>query len=254
MSANNLRWLAKFHLLILDEVDSTNEEAKRIVASDNSPNYLVVCAKKQIAGKGRNGRVWESQEGNLFVSVIVPKTASLEEMSQLSFVSSLALYYSISSIFQNYSEQSSITLKWPNDVLVNDKKVAGILLETAGANSEYVVVGVGVNVKKCPMIQGKNITSLFDEGLHFLDSSEVLNRFMTYFYKYYQLWIADQFIEIREKWLKRSKGLGQIITVDSGFERVSGKFLDIDFSGRLRIQVASGQIFHLNTGEVFFND
>lgn len=254
MSANNLRWLTKFHLLLLDDIDSTNNEAKRIVASDNSPNYLVICAKKQSAGRGRNGKFWQSEEGNLFVSVIFPRTGTIEEMSQLSFVSSLALHYAISSIFQNYSINKPISLKWPNDVLVNNKKVAGILLETAGLHSEYVVVGLGVNVKNFPTINGKYTTSLFAEGLHFLDPSELLNRFMTYLYKYYQIWITDQFMEIREKWLKRTKGLGEIITVDSGLERVSGKFLDIDFTGRLRIQVASGQIFYVSAGEVFFNE
>lgn len=252
--ANNLKWLSKFHLLLLDEVDSTNSEAQRIALSDRSPSYLVITSKKQTNGRGRSGRTWESPHGNLYMSVIVPKTATLDEMSQLTFVSSLALENAISSLFHSEGMNTKIELKWPNDVMINDKKVAGILLESAGKNMEYIVIGVGVNISKAPEIKDKPSTSLQAEGLTKLESTEMLNRFMSNFLKLYQTWLSEEFRGIREKWLKKARNIGKIISVDSGGTRISGKFMDIDFKGQLRVQVASGQIHSINTGEVVFSN
>ncbi|NDB81842.1 MAG: NAD-dependent epimerase/dehydratase family protein, partial [Alphaproteobacteria bacterium] len=100
---NNIKWLDKFHLLLLDEVDSTNNEAKRIALTGQSPDYLVVCAKRQTNGRGRYGNSWESVEGNLFMSLIVPVSKDLDTMSQLSFISAVALDNVISNLFKTHN-------------------------------------------------------------------------------------------------------------------------------------------------------
>ncbi|MDX1923955.1 MAG: biotin--[acetyl-CoA-carboxylase] ligase [Rickettsiaceae bacterium] len=252
--ANNLKWLETFHLLLLDEIDSTNDEAKRIALSGQSPDYLVICAKKQNKGRGRSGNNWESLDGNLFMSLIVPSSKDLDSMSQLSFVSSLALENLLSNLFKKYSINNMLELKWPNDVLINDKKVAGILLETAGKNNEYLVIGIGVNITQSPVIEDRKITNLHEEGLLKIDRNEIMNRFMSHFSVLYKNWQTNEFLSIRSKWLKKAKGLGKIISVNTGSSRISGRFMDIDFKGQIRLHVSSGQIHSVNTGELFFGE
>jgi BirA family biotin operon repressor/biotin-[acetyl-CoA-carboxylase] ligase len=246
------KWLGKFHLLLLEDVDSTNSEAKRISILDPSAGYLVICAKKQSLGRGRYGKSWSSPEGNFYCSIIIPKTSNLDLMAQLSFVASVALEEAISSFFYDYKLHKKPELKWPNDILIDDKKVSGILLETAGELNEYVVIGVGANLQESPSLQEYKTTSLREEGINFIDVNDFLDRFMSNFYKLYCIWLADGFLPIREKWLKKAKGKGKIVNVNTGTERISGKFLDLDLKGGMRIQLASGHIYTLNNGEVFF--
>ncbi|MDX2050732.1 MAG: biotin--[acetyl-CoA-carboxylase] ligase [Rickettsiaceae bacterium] len=251
---NHLSWINKFNLVLLDEIDSTNDEARRIAMSPGSPSYLVVCAKKQTFGRGRSGKQWESPLGNLFMSVIVPINRDLEQMSQLSFVVGLALERAILGFFNKYSLRPQIELKWPNDVLLNDKKVAGILLESIDSNAKSLVIGIGVNVTQMPFVRDKIITSLYNEGLRDLDNTDVLHAFMLNFETLYDEWNIGGFLSIREMWLKKAKGLGDIITVSTGASRISGKFMDIDFKGKIRLHISSGQIHSVSTGELFFGE
>ncbi|MDX1917243.1 MAG: biotin--[acetyl-CoA-carboxylase] ligase [Rickettsiaceae bacterium] len=251
---NSIKWLDKFHLLLLDEVDSTSDEAKRIAATGQSPDFLVVCAKRQTNGRGRYKNIWESYEGNLFMSIIVPTTHDLDAMAQLSFVTSLALENAISSLLKMYNTDGLIQLKWPNDILLNDHKIAGILLETGGLNNNFIVIGVGVNICRSPLIADKKITDLYKEGLVSAEKNEIMNRFMSNFSILYANWLEEGFLPIRDKWLKKAKGIGKIISINTGSSRISGKFLDIDFKGQARIGVSSGQVHSVNTGEIFFSE
>jgi len=251
---NNTKWLNQFRLISLDEIDSTNNKAKLLSITDEPCSHTVIHADKQTAGRGRYGRKWESLDGNLFMSIILPKTASLEKMAQLCFVCGLATEAAITGIIQSYNQNLSTKLKWPNDVLVNDKKIAGILIETAGKNNEYIIVGIGVNIKAAPILQENKTTSLFAEGISFVTSKDLLNEIMTKFIKYYYIWLSEEFLPIRERWIKKAKGIGEVINVTTGHNRVSGKFIDIDFTGSIRVLLASGQIYSINAGEVFFSD
>lgn len=249
----NLRWLQSFQLLILDEVDSTNEEAKRIAASDSSPSHLVIWSRKQTSGKGRYGRQWESEDGNLFMTIILPRTGSIQDMGQLSFVSSLAVEGSIVELATKYNLNVDIKVKWPNDVLVNNKKIAGILLETAGLNNEFIIIGIGVNVSSSPQNLKDKATNLFNEGFYFTEANFMLGFIMTNFVKHYHQWLTNDFRVIRDQWLLKAAKVGENITVQTYQSRVSGEFIDIDFNGAIRIKVASGQICSVYSGEVFFD-
>ena len=249
---NNIKWLDKFHLLLLDEVDSTNNEAKRIALTGQSPDYLVVCAKRQTNGRGRYGNSWESVEGNLFMSLIVPVSKDLDTMSQLSFISAVALDNVISNLFKTHNIDVNIELKWPNDVLINDHKIAGILLESTGYQNNYLVIGIGVNISNSPIIKDRKVTDLYKEGLVGVEKHEIMNRFMSNFSVLYDNWLENGFLPIRAKWLKKAKGIGKIISINTGSSRISGRFMDIDFKGQARISVSSGQVHSVNTGEIFF--
>lgn len=249
----NLKWIKHFQLLILDEVDSTNSEAKRIAAAEKSPSSLVVWSHSQTEGRGRHGRKWESLQGNLFISIMLPRTGMLKYMAQLSFVASLSVSNAISYLAEKYNISLDIEHKWPNDVLVNKKKISGILIESGGLNNEYIVVGIGVNVKEFPSFLSKTTTSLKDNGLYFTEPHEVLCCVMTFFEKHYREWLVNDFLKIRDEWIKKASQLNDIITVATSHSRISGKFVDIDFSGAIRLQVASGEILSVHAGEVFFH-
>ncbi len=246
-------WQNKFSLVNLDIADSTNNEAKRLVAKSPSKNF-VIKAERQTDGRGRYGKKWDSIDGNLFMSIILPCTAPLDIMAQISFVTSLAIGNAITELSKGNRPLYNIELKWPNDVLLNDKKVAGILLEAAGKTNEYLVIGVGVNIKNSPDLKDYNATSLIAENLLSVDASEMLNVLMKYFDKYYQLWEEKDFLSIREKWLKCAKNLRKEITIDTGKSKISGIFLDIDFNGAIRLQLKNGEIRKIHSGEVYFGE
>lgn len=242
-----------FDFIFLNDVDSTNLEAARYI-NENKKNaaYKVICANKQTAGKGREDRKWHSPEGNLYLTIIIPKTNSLEVMSQLSFVTSLAIHKSLKNIFKEYGLNKDIKLKWPNDVLVDDKKISGILIEAPSLCEEYILVGVGLNISSHPDLQDKPTTSLKNEGVDIISNINITNMFMNEFNRYYKKWLIDDFIPIRDEWIKNAQNIGKLISVNTRFSRVSGKFIDIDLSGSIRLKISSGQIFTINTGEVFF--
>ena len=245
-------WARRFDVIALEEVDSTNLEAKRLAQSSSFSPYSLIYAKKQTAGKGRMGRSWESLDGNLFISIIVPVTDNLMKMSQLSFAASLALAKTLKYFAEKYNQKIKISHKWPNDVLVNDKKIAGILLESAGKNKEYLIIGIGVNIATSPKFDSNSI-SLSELEINFVSTDAFLDKLMREFLYFYQSWISEGFMKIREAWIKRAKSLGEVINIKYGGSLVSGKFVDIDLAGAIRLQISSGQIVSSNIGEVFFD-
>ncbi|MEI7670065.1 MAG: biotin--[acetyl-CoA-carboxylase] ligase, partial [Pseudomonadota bacterium] len=141
-----------YHLLAFDSLDSTNEEAKRL-AANGGMHGAVIWSKLQTDGKGRMGRKWVSEEGNLFCSILLSPDTDIQSFSQLSFVASVAAIETIRSILPDEAE--NINCKWPNDILMNGKKIGGILLESfetidssksENNKTRWVVVGIGINI------------------------------------------------------------------------------------------------------------
>src|SRR5271154_795990 len=120
----NSNLLNDYHLLSFDALDSTNEEARRL-ANGGGCHGAVIWAKRQTEGKGRLGRVWISSEGNLFVSVLLQPDKPLKEFSQLSFVTAVAALEALEALIP---EGRKLTCKWPNDILIDGRKLGGILL------------------------------------------------------------------------------------------------------------------------------
>lgn len=245
-----LKWLQKYNLLAFEEIDSTNNEAKRLMQS-GAFDRLVIWSKSQTQGKGRHGRGWDSPEGNLYLSVLLPINCSLEQSSQLSFVMSLAVYDVITSLAVKNKKKLDVKLKWPNDVLVNGKKVCGILMESLSEEvNDWVTIGIGLNVEKSPDIE--NTTSLKELGLK-VTVGEVLGMVMNQFDYYHDMWLIYEFEKIRKIWLKNAYMMRKVITINNIHNRVSGTFEGIDKEGNIVIKLASGEKFSMNTGEVFFD-
>lgn len=231
--ADNL--LNSYHLLSFAEIDSTNEEAKRL-AHAGGGHGAVIWAKKQSAGKGRMGRIWVSQEGNLFVSVLLKPQKPLIEFSQLSFVAANAALEALRPLMP---KGARLACKWPNDILLGGKKLGGILLESfqAGDMGSWVVVGLGLNIENCPAKMEFPATCLKDEGVELVSAKIVLSRFIHHFIEEYNLWSNRGFAPIRKRWTEAAWGKGKKLRARMPDNEIEGVFDGIDAHGALILKL-----------------
>jgi len=241
-----------FTLIALDSVDSTNEEAKRR-ARDGAEDGTLIWAQEQTAGRGRGGRDWASPRGNLYCSVVTRPECTLAEAAQLGFAACLGVGGGVGSLVPPLTE---LHYKWPNDVLLNGRKVSGILLETASlpeGGLDWLIVGVGINVASRPRDTAFAATSLADTGAGAVEVATVLTAFCRQFLSWVNRWLDEGFAPLRQAWLIRAKGVGEPITVRLGDGRVlEGVFQGLDPRGALLLQTADGATRTIDHGDVFF--
>ena len=248
--------LNDYHLLSYDVLDSTNEEAKRL-AGGGASHGAVIWARRQSAGRGRMGREWISAEGNLFVSVLLNPECDLATCSQLSFVAAVAAAETLSGIVPGDEE---ITCKWPNDILLNGKKVGGILLESfttpgeMGRDKQWVVVGIGINVDSYPEHVMFPATCLREAGVEIISAKIVLSRFVYNFIHQYDAWVKSGFKPVQKAWSKLAYRLGHGVEIIVGDHQIDGMFEGIDTAGRLLVRGDSGAIQGIAAGDVFFKE
>ena len=239
-----------FNLVLLETVGSTNDEARRR-ADEGAPEGTVIQALTQTDGRGRRGRVWVSPAGNLYASLILRPDCSAAAGLELSFVSAIAMCDAISSILP---PMVTVTAKWPNDILINERKVAGILLESSSGstgNLRWLVVGVGVNIQHFPREAEYPATSLHFEGVTDIEPQEMLSAFTRYFKRWFDIWKSEGFSVIRDAWLQRAEGLGKALEVRLPEERFVGRFMDIDENGSLLVELENGTVRSVTTGDIF---
>lgn len=226
-----------------DELGSTNDEALAYSKKANGEK-LVITTTSQTNGRGRRGRSWVGLEGNLFMSMAIP--FDIRDNGALVFMVSLALLLSIKEL----NSKLDILLKWPNDVLLQGGKVSGILLEKG--EGEYMVVGVGVNIKAFPntfdMLYQPN--SLLAAGIK-IDRIDFMKIYLQHFDKLIFLWQEQGINIIINEWLKYAKGVNEKIIVRTPKEEKSGIFIGIDNQGRLLLQ-GMNNIEAISVGDVFF--
>lgn len=229
-------------IIELDEIDSTNDELRRM-AEKGAKHFTIVSAQKQTRGKGRHSRTWESPKGNLYLSILI-KNSKFDVAYQLSFVAGLAVLDTI----QTFIPVHEAKLKWPNDVLVNDKKIAGILLESSSSQSgimDYLIIGFGINVKDSPDY-ATNMKALgFKQPF-----GNVKRHLIDKFEKYYTLWLDDGFGRIGELWLRNAAYLGEKIRVNLPEKEVEGIFRGLTPKGELILETKDGERL-ISSGEVF---
>ncbi len=238
-----------YRLLSYDRLASSNDEAKRL-AREGAEEGTVVWAREQTAGRGRRGRQWIGLPGNLFVSFILRPDCQPAAAVQLGFVAALGLSDAIAAIAPSDAE---LRCKWPNDVLLNGKKIAGLLLESETRASEgldWLVVGIGVNVVGHPETADYPTTSLHAEGCATVDSGMMLETLARHFLAWCERWRDGGFAPIRAAWLDRAIGIGDAITVRLDRESLEGRFLGLDADGALAIETASGAR-RIAAGDVF---
>ena len=219
-------------LVALDSVGSTNDEAARLAEAGGSEG-TIVWAREQTGGRGRRGRNWASPPGNLYSSTILRPACDAARATELGFVAALA-------VADVVPAGRKVRVKWPNDVMVDGGKVAGILLESSiaqGGLVEHVIAGIGVNVSIAPQLPemrypGAALGGSVGTALELLAQS--LARRLSE-------WRHDGFGAVREAWLAKAGPLGADVDVRLGEELVSGCFAGLDREGALLLDTAAGR-------------
>ncbi len=241
-----------FTLVSLERADSTNEEAKRCVR-DGSVHGTVVWARSQDAGKGRRGRSWVSEPGNLYCSIILKPNCSLAKAAELSFVMALSAASAIESFIRT---DIAVQCKWPNDVLIDGHKVAGILLETVLSQQneiEGLIAGVGINIAHHPKGTDFPATNIHEYGEQSVTVENVLENVCTGVSRWYDIWQTQGFEAIRLDWLNRAYGIEQDITVRLATENLKGTFVSLDAQGALILD-CHGERRLISAGDVYFDE
>ena len=240
-----------YRLVVHEQLDSTNDEAKRLAASGAAAGTLV-WAMQQLAGRGRRGRDWASPPGNLYTSLLLWPACPAAKACQLNFVAAVALADAVSSLLP---ADTPVTLKWPNDVLVRNGKVSGILLESSAALDgaiDWLAIGVGVNVSSHPFDTPYPATNLQREGAANVVAADVLEAFAECFLAWYETWRGRGFAPVRVRWLTLAHGVGKLIEVRLEREILKGHFSDLDESGALMLDMPDGARRQITAGDLFF--
>lgn len=247
-----------FTVVALDEVESTNLEARRL-AEAGAPDGTLVIASRQTSGRGRQGRQWLSPTGNLYMSLLLRPQVPIGLAAQLSLVSGLAMADAVGAILPAGAALRP-AVKWPNDLLLAGEgtvgKLSGTLLESGeDARGLYVIAGIGANVRVHPgPTDGvfPPIVLAEQPGAHHLMVRDLVEAFGPAFLNRRAAWMRGGLAAIREDWLAAAYGIGQTATVRYGTTPVTGRFDGIDDDGSLLLTQRDGSIRRLAAGEVVF--
>jgi BirA family transcriptional regulator, biotin operon repressor / biotin---[acetyl-CoA-carboxylase] ligase len=209
-----------------DELGSTSDEALRL-AREGAPHGTVICARRQTAGRGRQGRRWISPAGNLHASFLLRPGVPAMRTAEIGFVAAVAVAATLDAMLPGQA-----ALKWPNDVLLGGAKVAGILTELV---EEAVIVGIGVNVAHVPPDMPYQVTSLAAQGCG-ATAEEVLASLMQHFEQGLAAWTQGGFGPVRAAWLQRGPSLGQAMRAGEG----TGRFAGLAEDGALLLETENG--------------
>ncbi len=241
---------AGVRLIERDAVGSTNAEALALARTgEHEPLWLI--ARVQTAGRGRRGRIWVSETGNLYATLLLTGIGEAATVAQLSFVAALAVHDAISEQAPNLAMR--LSLKWPNDVLCGGRKICGVLLEgesIAGADAT-VAIGIGVNCTRHPEDTEYPATDLTALGAAVSSDMMFLSLSRTMLSRLKQWDGGAGFAAIRVDWLARAEGLGSMIRVRVRDRDLMGTFEALDERGYLLLQLANGAREAIAAGDVF---
>jgi len=243
-----LRFVVEHHAVL----DSTNK-VLRARALGGAPAGLVLRADQQTAGIGRRSRVWESPPGNLYCSLLLRPTCPPGDAAILGFAAAMAVGQAIRNILPG----GSVRHKWPNDVLIDKAKVAGLLLEAACAANgliDWLVIGIGVNIYAYPENVPYPATSLAAQGAQLMPPERFLYCVLEQFELLYEKWVAEGATSVMHAWRAHAEGVGEDVVVRLDRETLHGRLLSVDDSGILRLRAADGQERLIAAGDLFFPD
>lgn len=235
----------------LDEVSSTNVEClARARAGDSG--LLWVTAKCQTGGRGRRGRAWVSERGNLYASLLLIDPAPMEDLASLPLAVATAVHASIRAVMPFGS--APVEIKWPNDVLIGRRKTSGILMEAEklADGRTALVIGIGINIVARPDHTLYPVTSLADEGVS-ISPEEVFAHLFAEMTDAISIWDQGRGIAaIVKRWRHAACGLGEKITVNLPDRSIPGTFAGIDDKGVLLLDRGADGTMSIAAGDVFF--
>ncbi|MHA6347162.1 biotin--[acetyl-CoA-carboxylase] ligase [Roseivivax sp. CAU 1761] len=251
-----MTWPAGYGREVLAEIDSTNAEALRRLPDISGP--LWICGLRQVAGRGRRGRPWTDPAGNFAASLVLPVDEPPAQAALRSFVAAVAL---LDAFVALTGRAEPFSLKWPNDVLLNGGKVAGILLETGGAGrragaASHLVIGIGVNLAAAPgagSVEAGALhpVSLLSETGAAVPPETFLDTLAAAYARREAQFRAYGFAPIRTAWLGAAARLGETVIARTGTTETEGVFETVDASGQLVLKTAKGRAA-IAAADVFF--
>ncbi len=242
-------------VLILDETDSTNAEARRR-AEAGEVGPLWITARRQSAGRGRRGRKWESESGNLASSLLLLTQKSPAEAAQLTFAASLA----VADLLDRYVPPALVTIKWPNDVLLDGRKTSGILIESGPAPTGglWLAVGIGVNLSQTPGDTERPATCIAEHLGQGIASpptvDEAAKALAETFGVWLDRWTTLGFQPVLDAWTARTPGLHGPCTARLTNETLTGLADGVEADGSLRLKLPDGSLRVISAGDVFFGE
>ncbi|MBN1538956.1 MAG: biotin--[acetyl-CoA-carboxylase] ligase [Candidatus Thermoplasmatota archaeon] len=234
---------------IIESVVSTNDIARQR-AEKGCREGLIVLARTQTGGRGRMGRRFHSPEGGLYMSLVLRPSLPPQEISLLPLLAGLAVSKSISATIL-----LPTTLKWPNDVLLDGRKVSGILVESSikGDDLEYAVIGVGINANfssaELPDELRSSAGTLMDATGSVVDLEELFHNLASFFEMLYDRFRNGDAVSLLEEWTERSETIGRDVRVRTGSGDITGTALGLDQTGALLLSV-DGVLQRIDTGDV----
>lgn len=244
MSSRRSTWPAGYGRQVLAETDSTNAEGARIAASLAGPTWIL--ALRQTAGRGRRGRPWADPGGNFTATLVMRPQGGAAEAALRSFVAALALH---DALVTATARPEALALKWPNDVLLNGGKVAGILLESGGQGGRMspLCIGIGVNLAAAPdpaQLEPGAVapTSVLSATGARMSPEEFLDLLAPAFAAWEDKLTTYGFDPLRSAFLNRAARRGEVVTARTGRETLTGTFADIDRTGALVLRTAKGPV------------
>jgi BirA family transcriptional regulator, biotin operon repressor / biotin---[acetyl-CoA-carboxylase] ligase len=247
---------AGYRLITFGVTDSTNSDAAN-ATREGDPGRLWIVAREQRAGRGRHGRAWASPPGNLYASLLLVEPCPPALAPQLGFIAGVALHEAVASA--TGLEVPRLALKWPNDLLLDGAKVAGVLLEgSQGLNGAFALaLGFGVNVAGAPADTPYRAVAL-REVAGDVAPETLFGGLAQAFAKHFGRWSAaresgesEPFAAVRREWLARAAGLGDAVSIRLPNGERNGAFLGLDDAGRLQLGTASGTEL-IDAGDLYF--
>lgn len=240
---------AGYRLVVHETLPSTNTEALTLArAGEHGPLWLVAHA--QTAGRGRRGNEWISAPGNLYATLLITEPAAPEHAAEASFVTALAVYDAIAACAVGCREK--LALKWPNDILCEGAKLAGILLEAEVARARFALaIGIGVNCAHHPDLAHFPATDLAAAGAAVTPAALFQVLSATMMQRFAQWGRGTGFRSIRAEWLDRAAGIGGDMRVRLADRELFGRCEALDERGRLLLRLRDGSVQIIAAGEVF---
>jgi BirA family biotin operon repressor/biotin-[acetyl-CoA-carboxylase] ligase len=231
-----------------DQLPSTMDEALSM-AHRLKNQGAVVCAGQQTKGRGRLGRVWDSSGNGLYFSIVLYPSLTLEQLPNITLMAAISIRRAVKKL-----TGLELKVKWPNDLTIHDKKVAGILTETRLEASQIrlVVVGIGINVNQTPASVKDIATSLKEQIQQEMNHSQLLAGVLNEFERCYKKLESGEFEPILSEAKKNSATLNRLVKICVGKEEVQGKAYDLDEDGALLIKLTNGKIRRIVAGELAY--
>ena len=236
-------------IINLLKIDSTNIEAHRLLKQRKILSPLWIVAEEQTGGKGRGGKKWISNKGNLFATLILPISFDIKKLSMISCAASLATFKCLSHFIE---ENKSLKIKWPNDILFKNSKLSGILIENLiSSDANYSIIGIGINVNSSPSIPNHDTVSLKEILGHEIDIKLVFSQLSIFLDSYIKNLINNDLKLLIDEYRVKMWRINENVTFLIGEEKYEGKLSSINENFEIEIDVNASKMT-FNSGELSF--